>query len=233
MGIRMLVVDDHTLVRQAIVNFLSEDQLIEVVGEASNGFEAVNQARELQPDAILMDFSLSGMDGIAATRVIKGELPKTQIILLTDSTEEENIREALQAGARGYILKQTEAGSLTQQIKQVLSGGVTLAEDPIEKLLSGLVKNAAAESGRPQPLSPREKEALGLISQGMTNKEIASQLAISHNTVRDYVRGLMQKLNLDNRTQVAIYGIRQGFGLDSKEHESNNGSSPLVTAKVP
>ena len=233
MRIRMLVAEDHALVRQAIIHLLAKDQEIEVVGEASNGFEAVSQARELQPDAILMDFSMSGMDGIAATRVIKGELPKTQIILLTDSTEEENIREAVRAGARGYILKQAEAGSLTQQIKQVLCGGVALAEDPIDKLLSGLVKNAAAESGLPQPLSPREREALGLISQGMTNKEIASQLAISHNTVRDYVRGLMQKLNLDNRTQVAVYGIRQGFGLDSKEHESNHGSSRLATAKVP
>jgi len=225
MGIRMLVVDDHTLVRQAIVNFLSEDQLIEVVGEASNGFEAVSQARELQPDLILMDLAMPGMDGIAATRIIKGELPKTQIILLTDSTAEEDILKAVRAGARGYILKQADAASLTQQIKQVFSGKVALSEDLLSKLLSGLAQDSPSVA---QPLTQREKEVLELIAHGMTNKDIASALIISGNTVRSHVRSVMQKLELENRTQLAVYGIREGFGLDSKDHSPNHGSSRLV-----
>jgi len=225
MGIRMLVVDDHTLVRQAIVNFLSEDQLIEVVGEASNGFEAVSQARELQPDVILMDLAMPGMDGIAATRIIKGELPKTQIILLTDSSAEEDILKAVRAGARGYILKQADAASLTQQIKQVFSGKVALSEDLLSKLLRGLAQDSPSVA---QPLTQREKEVLELIAHGMTNKDIASALIISGNTVRSHVRSVMQKLELENRTQLAVYGIREGFGLDSKDHSPNYGSSRLV-----
>ena len=230
MGIRMLVVDDHTLVRQAIVNFLSEDQLIEVVGEASNGFEAVSQARELQPDVILMDLAMPGMDGIAATRIIKGELPNTQIILLSDSNENEDILKAVRAGARGYILKQADGASLTQQIKQVFSGKVALAEELLSKLLSGLAQDShsSVSPSVPQPLTQREKEVLELIAHGMTNKDIALALIISGNTVRSHVRSVMQKLELENRTQLAVYGIREGFGLDSKDHTPNNGSSRLV-----
>lgn len=219
MGIRMLVVDDHNLVRQAIVNLLVDDDLIEVVGEASNGSYAVTKAREIRPDVVLMDLYMPGMDGIAATRLIKRELPDTQVILLTVSNEEDDIIKAVQAGARGYILKNSDAASVIQQIKQVISGKVALSEILVGKLLSGLARNdhTTASADAPQPITPREREVLELISQGTTNKEISTALIISENTVRAHVRSLMQKLNLYNRTQLAVYGVREGgFGLVSR-----------------
>lgn len=235
MTIRMLVVEDHTLVRQAIVNLLVDDETIQVVGEASNGFDAVTKARELQPDVILMDLYMPGIDGIAATRLVKRELPNSQVILLTISTEEDDILKAVQAGARGYILKNADAATLIQQIKQVISGGVALSEDMISKLLTGLVKNThtPTEPDLQQPLTQREKEVLELISHGMTNKEISAALFISQNTVRAHVRSLMQKLNLDNRTQLAVYGIREGFGLEAGTHNNiDNSISSVVMAKL-
>jgi len=235
MAIRMLVVEDHTLVRQAIVNLLVDDETLQVVGEASDGFDAVTKARELQPDVILMDLYMPGIDGIAATRLVKRELPNAQVILLTISTEEDDILKAVQAGARGYILKNADAATLIQQIKQVISGGVALSEDTIGKLLNGLVKNThtSPETDLQQPLTHREKEVLELISHGMTNKEISAALFISQNTVRAHVRSLMQKLNLDNRTQLAVYGIREGFGLTPGTHNNiDDGISSLVMAKL-
>jgi two-component system nitrate/nitrite response regulator NarL len=214
MGIRTLVVEDHTLVRQAIVNLLVEQRMLEIVGEVSNGLDAVTKARELHPDIILMDLYMPGMDGITATGLIKGELPNTQVILLTVSTEKDDLVKAVQAGAKGYILKNIDAVNLTKQIKQILFGGAAQPQDTISDLLAGLAKNGHTTAGLnlPQPLTPREEEVLELVSQGMCNKDIAAALSISLNTVRSYVRSLMQKLNLDNRTQLAIYGIRHGLG---------------------
>ncbi len=232
MAIRLLVVEDHTLVRQAIVKLISEDKGIEVVGEATNGFDAVTKTRELQPDVVLMDLYMPGLDGVAATRLIKREMPNVQVILLTVSTEEDDILRAVHAGARGYILKNAEAMSLIQQLKQVVSGGVALSEDMISKLLTGLAHNTHTHhSSEPNlyTLTQREKEVLELISQGMTNKEISAALFISENTVRAHVRSLMQKLTLDNRTQLAVYGIREGFGLEyGKSPHQGNGQSREV-----
>jgi DNA-binding NarL/FixJ family response regulator len=216
MGIRMLVVEDYTLVRQAIVSLLLEEGGIEIVGEASNGSQAVAKARELQPDVILMDLYMPGVDGLTATRLIKRDLPDTQIILLTVSTEEDDLLKAVQAGARGYILKSADAASIIQQIKQVIAGKVALSEDLVGQLLSGLGRNPqpVAQEAPPQPITVREREVLELITQGTTNKEISASLFISENTVRAHVRSLLQKLNLGNRTQLAVYGVREeGFGL--------------------
>jgi DNA-binding NarL/FixJ family response regulator len=228
--IRMLVVEDHTLIRQVIVNLLADDELLEVVGEASHGFDAVTKARELQPDVILMDLYMPGMDGIAATRLIKGELPNAQVILLTVSTEEDDVLRAVQAGALGYILKNADAASLIQQIKQVISDKVALSEHMISKLLRRLVRNTytTVAPELQQPLTQRQKEVLELISHGMTKKEISAALFISQNTVRAHVRSLMQKLDLYNRTQLAAYGAREGFGLDSRSNGINNGSCRRV-----
>ena len=235
MAIRILVVEDHTLVRQAIVNLLADDELLEVVGEASDGFDAVTKALELRPDVILMDLYMPGMDGIAATRLIKGELPSAQVILLTVSTEEDDVFQAVQAGARGYILKKADAPSLIQQIKQVISGKVALSEHMISKLLRRLVRNTQATltPELQQPLTQRQKEVLELICVGMTNKEISAALFISENTVRIHVRNLMQKLDLYNRTQLAAYGARVGFGLNSKSNGTKNGSCRLIATKFP
>lgn len=214
MGNRVLVVDDHKLIRQGISKILSSDGF-EVVGEASSGFDAVDKVRELSPDAVLMDLYMPGPDGLAATRLIKREFPDVQVVILTVSEEEEDIIEAVQAGARGYIIKNADASTLIQQLRQVLSGGVAMSEDMTEKLVTGLSRNVRAvqkvEMGVGATLTEREREVLALVGQGASNKALASALCISENTVRAHVRSLMQKLNLDNRTQLAVFGVREGL----------------------
>jgi DNA-binding NarL/FixJ family response regulator len=236
MANRILIADDHTLVRQALRKLL-QNEGFEVVGEASNGFDALSKAQELKPDAVLMDMYMPGLDGVAATRLICRELPEVQVVLLTVSEDEQDIIEAVQAGARGYLLKSTDASTLVKQLKHVLSGGVGVSEDMAAKLVMGLARRGSTSRGsNTDPyatLTEREKDVLGLIAQGASNKAIAASLFISENTVRAHVRSLMQKLNLENRTQLAVYGLREGF-LELKgrrssykpfEHEGTSSSS--------
>ena len=224
MATRVLVVDDHTLVRQGIVRLLSSDKQIEVVGEAANGFEALERTKELKPDVVLMDLYMPGLDGVSVTRLIKRELPNVQVVLITASPEEADIVEAVQAGARGYIPKTTDGITLIKQLKQAVSGGVALSEDMTSKLVQALSHKTTGHNTNGSNsfalLTQREKETLALISQGKTNKEIADALVVSVNTVRAHVRSLMQKMNLDNRTQLAVHGLREGFGLEGTDSRS-------------
>ena len=212
---RLLVVDDHTLVRQGIVKLLSGQDGIEVVGEASNGFEAVTKAQELNVDAVLMDLYMAGLDGVAATRLIKRELPNVEVIVLTASDEEEDLFEAIQAGVRGYILKSVDNATFIRHLKQVLSGGVGMTDDLTTKLVTGLARRGSEVLGATrtghESLTDREREVLSQIAKGSTNKDIASALFISENTVRAHVRTLMQKLHLENRTQLAVFGVHEGY----------------------
>ena len=221
MTTRVLVVDDHVLVRQGIVRLLQDEADIEVVGEASNGFEAVNKAVDLEADLVLMDLYMSGLDGVAATRLIKRQLPNVEVIIVTASDEEDDLLEAIQAGARGYVIKSVDISDLVQQIRQVLIGGVGMTPELTTKLVTGLARKGSkslnAELTKRDSLTGREKEVLGLIAQGATNKEIAASLTISENTVRAHVRTLMQKLNLDNRTQLAVYGVHEGLTVNGRE----------------
>ena len=215
MTARILVVDDHTLVRQGIVKLLEGHDEFEVVGEASNGFEAVTKAQELEVDAVLMDLYMPGLDGVAATRLIKRELPSVEVIVLTASDEEEDLFEAIQAGVRGYILKNIDNNAFVRQLGQVLSGGVGMTDALTTKLVTGLARRGTDSFGpnrsNQDALTQRETEVLGEIAKGATNKEIASTLFISENTVRAHVRTLMQKLHLENRTQLAVYGVHEGY----------------------
>ncbi len=221
MTARVLVVDDHVLVRQGIVRLLQDETDIEVVGEASNGFEAVNKARDLEADIVLMDLYMSGLDGVATTRLIKRELPNVEVIIVTASDDEDDLFEAIQAGARGYVIKSVDISDLIQQIRQVLTGGVGMTNDLTTKLVTGLARRGSkslnADLTKRDSLTEREKEVLGLIAQGATNKEIAASLFISENTVRAHVRTLMQKLHLDNRTQLAVYGVHEGLTVNGRE----------------
>lgn len=221
MPIKLLVADDHTLVRQGIVKLLSTDKDIEVVGESSDGFDVVAKCQELQPDAILMDMYMPSMDGVAATRLIAQKHPNVQVIVLTASTDDDDVLQAVQAGARGYILKNSSVANLFAQIKEVLNGGVAFSAEMTSKLVAGLSREPAVSmSSTPRPtsaLTPREEEVLDLVSQGKTNKEIANALFVSENTVRAHIRSLMQKLEMDNRTQLAVYGLREGFGLHNTD----------------
>jgi DNA-binding NarL/FixJ family response regulator len=220
MKAKILVVDDHTLVRQGIVKLLSGHELFEVVGEASSGFEAITKAKALEVNAVLMDMYMPGLDGVAATRLLKKELPDVAVIILTATEDENDLFEAIEAGARGYILKSTDSAHLINQVKQVLTGGIGMSEEITQRLVSGISKrsNGRKSNSRPEfeELTNREKEVLALIAKGYTNKEIASELYISENTVRAHVRTLMQKLNQDNRTQLAVYGVHEGYTLTGR-----------------
>ena len=221
MTARVLVVDDHVLVRQGIVRLLQDETDIEVVGEASNGFEAFNKARDLEVDIVLMDLYMAGLDGVATTRLIKRDLPTVEVINVTASDEEDDLFEAIQAGARGYVIKSVDISDLIQQIRQVLTGGVGMTDDLTTKLVTGLARRGSkslnSDLTKRDSLTEREKEVLGLIAQGATNKEIAASLFISENTVRAHVRTLMQKLHLDNRTQLAVYGVHEGLTVNGRE----------------
>ena len=206
MTARVLVVDDHVLVRQGIVRLLRDETDIEVVGEASSGFEAVNKARDLEADIILMDLYMAGLDGVSTTRLIKRELPKVEVIIVTASEEEDDLFEAIQAGARGYVIKSVDISDLVQQIRQVLTGGVGMTYDLTTKLVTGLARRGSkllnADLAQRDSLTDREKEVLGLIAQGATNKEIAASLFISENTVRAHVRRPRTR-NADAKTALA------------------------------
>lgn len=226
MAIRLLVVDDHTLLREGIVKLLNSAPDIEVVGEAGNGFDVVAKAHDLKPDIVLMDLYLPGLDGIEAIRLITRDMPETHCILLTASAEGDNVLEAVRAGAKGYIVKNAATSAILSQIRQVAAGSVALSEDMASKLLAGLAQNTPSPRrdgvGPYVALTRRETEVLALVSKGMANKEISGALNISEHTARAHVRSLMQKLNLDNRTQLAIYGVREGVGWKSGDpsHEA-------------
>ncbi|MBI2113170.1 MAG: response regulator transcription factor [Candidatus Wildermuthbacteria bacterium] len=213
MSVRILVVDDHALVREGIVKLVSSFRDFEVVGEADDGFEAIRKTATLKPDIVLMDLYLPGLGGDDATRIIIRDNPDVRVIILSASIAEDDIMRAVQAGARGYVSKGVNSVDLCKQMKNVSMGGVALTGEMIARLVGALMlSKSPPQNGTPAlPLSRREEEVLGLVVQGMTNKQIASALLVSENTIRAHIRSLMQKLNLDNRTQLAIYGLRHEF----------------------
>jgi DNA-binding NarL/FixJ family response regulator len=228
---KLLIVDDHSLVRQGIAKLLASEKWVEIVGEAGNGFEALAKARELQPDTILMDLYMPGMDGISAIRLIKQELKDVRIVLLSMSTEEKDIVEAIESGACGYISKSQDAASMVRQLKRAVAGGVALSDEITAKLVTGLSHGHTPQrngTGQLATLSRREKEVLALIAQGASNKKIAATLYISEHTVRAHIRSLMQKLSADNRTQLAVIGVQQGFGIEGRASNSSAAKSLAV-----
>ena len=220
MAARLLVVDDHTLVREGLAKLLSDHAGFEVVGEAANGFEALSKARELKPDAVLLDLYMPGLDGVRTTALIRAELSDVEVIVVTASEEEADIFEAIQAGARGYVLKSASGACMIQQIEQVLQGDTGISSDLTHKLVSEISRRGPRIDDCTEILSAREREVLAQVAQGATNKEIASALFISENTVRAHVRTMMQKLHRANRTQLAVYGVREGYALEGRNKEA-------------
>ena len=206
MTIQILLVDDHTVVRQGLRMFLSLDAELEVVGEAADGLEAVELAHELKPDVILMDLLMPRMDGIAATAVIRRELPDTEVIALTSVLEDEKVIGAIKAGAIGYLLKDTQANELCQAIKAAAAGQVQLSPLAAARLLREV---RAPES--PEPLTERETDVLRLLAQGQSNKEIAQTLIIGEKTVKTHVSNILAKLSVPSRTQAALFAVRIGL----------------------
>jgi len=206
--IRVLVVDDHTLFRRGVSTLLSGRDDMEVVGEAGNGREAVERARELMPDVILMDIKMPEMDGLAATKQIKAEMPYVRIMMLTVSETDEDLFEAVKSGAQGYLLKNVDPDYLVACVQQVQRGEVPIAPTMAAKILRELT--APAEMTQPE-LTGRERQVLELLAAGLANKEIALSLKISENTVKNHLRNILEKLHLQNRVQAALYAVKMGI----------------------
>jgi DNA-binding NarL/FixJ family response regulator len=205
-AIRILLADDHSVVRQGLKMFLGLDPEFEVVGEAANGQEAVRLARALRPDVVLMDLLMPVMDGIAATAAIRQELPDTEVIALTSVLEDVSVVNAVKAGAIGYLLKNTEADALVRAIRAAAEGQVQLAPEAQARLMREV---RAPDS--PEKLSERETEVLRLVAAGRANKEIARELGIGEKTVKTHVSSVLGKLGLMSRTQAALHAVRIGL----------------------
>lgn len=206
MTIRVLIADDHSVVRQGLRMFLGLDPELEVVGEAADGVEALRLARQLRPDVVLMDLLMPVMDGITATAAIRHELPDTEVLALTSVLEDASVVGAVRAGAIGYLLKDTQADALCQAIKSAAAGQVQLTPRAAARLMQAV---SAPES--PEDLTERETEVLRLLAQGHSNKQIAHSLHISEKTVKTHVSNILSKLGVQSRTQATLYAIRIGL----------------------
>lgn len=208
--IRVLIADDHQIVRKGLRALLGRKRDLEVVGEAADGAEAVALAKALAPDVVLMDLVMPKMNGIEATRIITAERPGTRILVLTSFAANDKVFPAIKAGALGYLLKDSNPDALIGAIRKVYCGEVSLDPSIAVKVLSEI-------SGKPDepltadPLTPRELDVLRLIAQGKSNKEIAKELGLVEETVHAHVSNILRKLHLASRTQAALYALREGF----------------------
>lgn len=208
--IRVLVADDHTIVRKGIRALLSTEPDIEVVGEAKDGAEALALAQSLCPDVVLMDLVMPKLDGIGATRQIAAKQPNTRILVLTSFAADDKVFPAIKAGALGYLLKDSDPEVLVQAIHQVYRGESSLEPSIARKVLSELAQPPKHDLTS-DPLTSREVDVLRLVAQGKNNKEIAGELYISEMTVRTHVSSILSKLHLASRTQAALYALREGI----------------------
>ena len=204
--IKILLVDDHAVVRQGLRMFLGLDPELQIVGEAANGLEACEMARQLNPNIILMDLLMPVMDGLTAIQKIKKVQPDIEIIALTSVLEDDRIFSAIHAGAMGYMLKDTQAGQLAEAIKRANRGEVQLHPEAAKRLIREVRSPESAEK-----LTDREIEVLKLITCGMSNKDIAARLVVSEKTVKTHVSNMLTKLSLPSRTQAALYALKEGL----------------------
>jgi DNA-binding NarL/FixJ family response regulator len=214
-AIRVLIVDDHAVVRMGLRAFFDLLDDIEVVGEAADGSEGVAMARRLQPDVVLMDLLMPNMDGITAIGRIKEERPETEIVTMTSFIEEEKVTAALEAGATGYVLKDAEAEEVAAAVREAFHGEMHL--DPqVTRLLAQRLRTRKTEPELAEPLTDREKEVLGLLGRGLSNKEIGAELFITERTARTYVSNILGKLGLQSRTQAALWAVEHKLAEQTK-----------------
>jgi two-component system, NarL family, response regulator LiaR len=209
--VRVLVTDDHKVVRRGLRGFLELDSELEVVGEAENGEEAVAMAHRLEPDVVLMDLLMPVMDGIEATRIIRSELPEVEVVALTSVLEDASVTGAIRAGAIGYLLKTTDADELRGAIRAAAAGQVRLAPEAAARLMREVRAPAASPEALAEPLTERETEVLKLIAHGKANKQIARELFVAISTVKTHVNNLYRKLEVSSRTQAALYAAHIGL----------------------
>jgi DNA-binding NarL/FixJ family response regulator len=215
---RVLLVDDHALFRKGVASLIDPLEDMEVVGEAGSGQEALERATELMPDLILMDIQMPGWDGLETTRRIKEEMPYVKIVMLTISGGDSNLFQAIKSGAQGYLLKDIEPEELVKLLRGVYRGEAPISRLSAAKILDEFARLAAKETWVPGPtdvLTARETDVLELVAEGATNKEIATQLFIAENTVKNHLSNILAKLHLRSRVQAATYALRTGLIGDS------------------
>lgn len=209
-NIRILVVDDHVIVRRGLVAVLETEPGMEVIGECSNGEEAIQKATELHPDVVVMDLVMPKIDGIEATRAIKMNWPETRILVLTSFGTADKVLPSLNAGAIGYLLKDSDPNELLHAIRSVARGEGWLQPSITRQVLSQFAISSQGKSPE-EELTERELEVLRLIARGLSNQEIAQKLVVSEATVHTHVSRVLTKLNLSSRTQAALYALRKGL----------------------
>ncbi len=214
--IRVLVVDDHNVVREGLCALIEEYSEFEVVGQAGDGDQAVHLTRELRPDIILMDLVLPRKDGVEAIGEIISENPNAQILVLTSFSEDRRAFEAVKAGARGYLLKDSSSDELIQAIHDVNRGELSLQPSLALRVIQEL-NRPTDQPPTEEPLTVREVEVLQLLAQGLSNQQISERLSITLRTVRSHVSNILEKLQLANRTQAALYALRKGLASLDEE----------------
>jgi DNA-binding NarL/FixJ family response regulator len=216
--LRILLVDDHVLFRKGVAALLATRQDLQVIGEAGDGLEAIEMARETLPDVILMDINMPRCDGLEAIRQIKREMPHVTIVMLTVSEDDKHLFDAIKGGAQGYLLKNLEPYQLYDLLTSISKGEAPLSGAIAAKIIKEFTRPNPGMANAPEildELTEREMMILQLVAEGKTNGEIASALVISENTVKIHVRNILEKLHLQNRIQAAVYAVRQGLVDDN------------------
>jgi DNA-binding NarL/FixJ family response regulator len=208
--VKVLIADDQTLFREGIKDLLENEKSVEVIGEAADGNEVVRLAKKLRPDVILMDIKLPHLDGVSATRLIRKELPNTNVLILSSYEDEAHVMESIQAGANGYLSKMLPAAELVNALKAFANDGVMIPQQVMGKLLQGLRQMSSSE-GSPVSLTKTEIRVLVLLGSGMSNKEIAAKMDCSVKTIKNHLNAIFQKLEVSNRTEAVVKGIEMGL----------------------
>ncbi len=212
MTIRVLIADDHKLFRQGLISLMKTRQdMVEVVGEAETGEEAIQFAEQLKPDVILMDIYMPQVDGLQAAKVIHARFPKIAVVILTSSEKDGHLYEAVQSGVSGYLLKSLDAEELFTMINGVTHGEAAMTRAVASRLLKGVANRVSQDDKGETSLTERELLVLRLVASGASNSEIAKNLSISVNTVKSHLKNILEKLHLDNRTQAATYAFERGL----------------------
>lgn len=212
MTIRVLIADDHKLFRQGLMSLMrTRDNLVEIVAEAGSGEEAVRLVEQYRPDIVLMDIFMPQGDGLYATKEVCSRFPKTAVVLLTSSENEEHLYEAMRLGAAGYLLKNLDADELFDLLERVTLGEVAMTRAMASRLLKGMAAGHGSPDEGKEKLTEREIEVLKLVARGNSNPQIAAELFITVNTVKSHLKNILSKLQLDNRTQMAAYAAHTGL----------------------